>query len=137
MRLSHPAALLLLIPALACRNGPPAPAGSPPAAAPPVGRAIDSLVPDTHLFDLADRTEVWLIPGRVARSASGTPCLERGIQLRKGPLKITVPLLFTSAPPEEVDGMLVAVISNDCVLGDRYRIDVATGQPTKLESRAR
>ena len=110
---------------------------APTAATPAAETALDSIVPDTHILDLADGTAVWLIPGRVGRAENGGSCLERGIQLRKGPLKMTVPLLYTSSLPDVIDGKLVATISNSCVTGDRYTIDPATAQPTKLESRAR
>jgi hypothetical protein len=92
--------------------------------------------PETHLFDLADSTQVWLVTGRAAHG-NGGQCIERGIQLRKGPFKIPVPLLYTSTLPEVVNGQLVAEISKDCVTGDAYAIDPKTGQPTKLGPAAR
>jgi hypothetical protein len=128
---------LLLVLVAGCDSPAATPSGSHTAATPAETRTIDSVVPDTHILDLADSTEVWLIPGRVARAGNGAPCLERGLQLRKGPLKITVPLLYTSALPVVVDGKLIASVSNNCVSGQMYSIDAVTGQPTKWERRSR
>ncbi|HTK57048.1 MAG TPA: hypothetical protein VL295_09485 [Gemmatimonadales bacterium] len=93
--------------------------------------------PETHLFDLADSTQVWLVTGREAHSSTGGTCLEQGIQLRKGPLKIPVPLLYTSTMPEVVNGKLVAKLSKDCVSGASYAIDPKTGQPTLMAPASR
>lgn len=88
--------------------------------------------PDTHLFDLADSTEVWLVTGREGHGNGGTTCIEHGVQLRKGPFKMQVPLLYVSTLPEVVEGKLVARLSKDCVTGERYVIDPRTAQPTLL-----
>ena len=100
-------------------------------------RVVDSAPADTHILDLADSTEVWLTAGRVGRGPTGAPCLERGLQLRKGPLRIQVPLLYTSELPVVVRGKLVASLSTDCVSGQLYTIDAATGYPTKRERASR
>jgi len=96
-------------------------------------RVVDSAPPTTHILDLQDGTEVWFTVGRVGHGPTGAPCLERGIQLRKGPLKMPVPLLYTSALPVVVRGKLVASLSTGCVSGDEYSIDLKTAQPTRIE----
>ena len=120
--------LLVLLPGC---GRPAAPAATLDTAA--SARVVDSAPADTHILDLADSTEVWLTVGRVGRGPTGAPCLERGIQLRKGPLRIPVPLLYTSELPVVVRGKLVASLSTNCVSGDDYSVDARTGQPTKLE----
>jgi hypothetical protein len=95
--------------------------------------AVDSFPPDTHILDLDDGTEVWLTVGRVGQGPNGTTCLERGVQLRRGPLKMPVPLLYTSKLPVVLNGKIVASLSTNCVSGDDYAIDPKTAQPTKLE----
>ena len=133
MPLSRAGVLVVLALVAACqRRASPAaaPATSPPASA--------TVAPaETHLFDLPDSTQVWMVSGREAHASGGTTCLERGIQLRKGPLKIPVPLLYTSTLPEVVNGKLVARLSKDCVAGDTYAIDPKTGQPTLIAPASR
>lgn len=127
-------ALLVLLPGCqrtAAPAVPAAPTATRDTAA--AARVVDSAPPDTHILDLADRTEVWLTAGRVGRGPTGAPCLERGIQLRRGPLRIQVPLLYTSELPVVIGGKLVASLSTDCVSGQRYTIDAVTGYPTKRE----
>ncbi len=126
------AALVTLAVLSACKG-----AETPRAGAPATLDATDTSsamvpTPETHLFDLADSTQVWLVTGREARSSTGGTCLEQGIQLRKGPLKIPVPLLYTSTMPEVVNGQLVAKLSKDCVSGATYSIDPKTGQPSLM-----
>jgi hypothetical protein len=105
----------------------------PPATAAAKLPAIDSFPPDTHILDLDDGTEVWLTVGRVGQGPNGTTCIERGVQLRKGPLKMPVPLLYTSKLPVVLNGKVVASLSTNCISGDDYAIDPKTAQPTKLE----
>jgi hypothetical protein len=123
-----PLALISLL--CACQK-PASPASAPDSAA--MARVVDSAPPDTHILDLSDGTEVWFTVGRVGHGPTGAPCLERGIQLRKGPLKMPVPLLYTSEMPVVLNGKLVASLSTNCVSGDDYSIDPKTAQPTKLE----
>ena len=94
-------------------------------------------ISDAHLFDMPDSTQVWMVTGREAHASGGGPCIERGIQLRKGPFKIPVPLLYTSTLPEIVNGTLVAKLSKDCVSGASYAIDTKTGQPTLIAPASR
>lgn len=130
-----PVVFLPLILLAACgRSGAPAAA---PASTASAATAVDSFPPDTHILDLSDGTEVWLTVGRVGQGPNGTTCLERGVQLRKGPLKMPVPLMYTSKLPVVVNGKLVASLSTNCVSGDDYSIDPKTAQPTKLERAGR
>ena len=80
---------------------------------------------------------MWLTVGRVGRGPTGAPCLERGVQLRKGALRKPVPLLYTRELPVVVGGKLVASLSTNCVSGDEYTIDPRTAQPTKRERPSR
>lgn len=121
----------------ACKGAPvPAPPSGNASAA---GDSASALVPtpETHLFDLADSTEVWLVNGREGHGSGGSTCIEHGVQLRKGPLKMQVPLLYVSSLPEVVNGKLVAKLSTDCVTKDTYVIDPKTAQPTLMAPGAR
>lgn len=128
---SYRAAALLIFLA-ACK---PAPATPPASGTTPLADDTSSAMvptPETHLFDLADSTQVWLVTGREGHGSNGSTCIEHGVQLRKGPLKIPVPLLYTSSMPRVVEGKLVADLSKDCVVGASYSIDPRTGQPTLM-----
>lgn len=113
----------------------PDPTGDRARVAPP--GVVDSAPADTRVLDLGDGTAVWLTAGRVGRARTGGSCRERGIELRKGDSRVTVPLLYTLDIPVVVDGKVVASLASDCVSGQNYSIDAVTGQPTKLERRTR
>lgn len=137
MRAYQTASLALFVLLAGCKEAP-----SPQAGAPATIAADDTssaMVPtaETHLFDMPDSTQVWMVTGREAHASGGERCIERGIQLRKGPFKIPVPLLYTSTLPEIVNGKLVARLSKDCVSGASYSIDTKTGQPTLLAPASR
>jgi hypothetical protein len=129
------AALLCL---LAACKGTPAPAKTS-AASSAAGDSSSAMIPtpETHLFDLADSTEVWLVTGREGHGSGGTTCIEHGVQLRKGPFKMQVPLLYVTTLPEVVNGKLVAKLSTDCVTKGTYVIDPKTAQPTLMAPAAR
>ncbi|HUF34374.1 MAG TPA: hypothetical protein VMN37_00405 [Gemmatimonadales bacterium] len=75
--------------------------------------------------------EVWYTLARTGRAADGTPCVDRGIEIRRGDTRIPVPLLYTGTPPELVDDTTVrARLSNQCAPGDRYLVNLRTGRPT-------
>lgn len=116
-------ALLLGASLAACGEAPkPAPATAAPAA---VAGPADSLV-----LTLADSTTVWMVRGRDAVSPDGTPCHEHSLELRKGPRKLLVPLLYTRAAPRLDGGKLYATLSNRCADVAEYAIDPATAYPT-------
>ena len=134
-------AVLLLALLTACGDTRP-PAAASGSEAQPVGgprpvASADTAMTETHLFDTSDSTEVWAVPGRVGRGANGASCAEHGLELRKGTRRLRVPLFYTAGLPRERDGALFAKLSTDCVTGDLYRIDLTTGQPTKVEGRRR
>ena len=131
------AAIAALAFVAACKDAPTPQAGAPATLAADDTSSMMVPTPETHLFDLADSTQVWMVTGREAHASGGEQCIERGIQLRKGPLKIPVPLLYTSTLPEVVDGKLVARLSKDCVSGATYSIDPKTGQPTLIAPASR
>ncbi|HEX7918284.1 MAG TPA: hypothetical protein VF454_02725 [Gemmatimonadales bacterium] len=126
------AALVTLVLLAASKEAPTPQAGTPATIA--ADDTSSAMVPtaETHLFDMPDSTQVWMVTGREAHASGGEKCIERGIQLRKGPFKIPVPLLYTSTLPEIENGKLVARLSKDCVSGASYAIDTKTGQPTLM-----
>jgi hypothetical protein len=108
------------------RPAPPAPV-PPPAASEPAAPA-DSLVGSSP-----NGAQVWLVEGRQARDSAGATCYERGVEIRRDSSRIRVPLLYTGRAPARFsrDGF-EAELWRDCRPMARYRIDLATGRPTKL-----
>jgi hypothetical protein len=76
---------------------------------------------------------VWHTLSREATSAAGERCSERTLEIRREGSTVRVPLLYTLDAPTVVDdSTLEARVYRNCAPGDRYRIDVRTGQPTPI-----
>lgn len=106
----------------------------PPAADPtaPVARAPA----DTMVLVTRSGASVWLAEGRDAKDSAGVGCYERSVEIRSDSSTIKVPLLFvTRAPTELGQGQIRAELSRNCRVMALYRVELATGRPTKLEDR--
>ena len=101
--------------------------GQPPAAPAPAAPA-DSLVLETPT------ASVWHTLSREATGPGGERCLERTLEIRRdGAAPVRVPLLYTLDVPRVVDdSTLEARVFLNCAPGDRYRIHMRTGQPTRI-----
>jgi hypothetical protein len=76
--------------------------------------------------------EIWFTLAREAKAADGTPCTDRTIEIRRGDTRVPVPLLYTGSAPEVVnDSTIRARLSNQCVPGDAYLVDLRTGRPVR------
>jgi hypothetical protein len=76
--------------------------------------------------------EVWFTLSREGKAADGTPCIDRTMEIRRGDSRIQVPLLYTGTAPELVnDSTIRARLSNQCVPGDAYLVDLRTGRPVR------
>jgi hypothetical protein len=76
--------------------------------------------------------EVWFTLSREAKAGDGTPCTDRTLEIRRGGTRIPVPLLYTGTAPELVnDSTIRARLSNGCVPGDAYLVDLRTGRPVR------
>lgn len=123
---------LVAVLGVACSERPrPAPAGLPPAPVPVPRSPADSLV-----LRLEGETSIWLVEGRSATDSSGATCYERSVEIRRAATNIRVPLLYTLSPIRPAGaGFVLAVLSTNCrPLGD-YRVELATGRPTKVRDR--
>lgn len=119
-------AMLLAVVGAGCR-GPRDESRATPRAAAPAAPG-DSLV-----LELEDGAQVWLAEGREAHDSAGAACYERSVEIRKAGGTITVPLLYTTRAPVVLDrGTLRAELSKACRVMAIYRVDVATGRPTKI-----
>ena len=103
--------------------------------------ATDRPSPPDHVADppsdslvLATGTgvEVWYGLARSARGPDGSPCLERGLEIRRGERRIQVPLLYTGETPTLLnDSTMRAVLWTNCRPGDVYVVDLTNGRPVR------
>ncbi len=122
---------VILAPAIACQTRGAekleqgaAEQGSADAAQPP---AADSLVATAP-----GGVEIWFTLSREGQAADGTRCTDRTLEIRRGDSRTPVPLLYTGTAPELVnDSTLRARLSNQCVPGDAYLVDLRTGRPVR------
>jgi hypothetical protein len=121
------AAWLMLLAGAGCRGdgrGQAPPPGDPTGDAPPA----DSLALRT-----GTGAEVWFTGSRPAHDSTGVPCTERVMEIRAGDRRTRIPLLYTGAPPHLVnDSTIEAAIWLHCRPGAVYRVNLRTGQPTRL-----
>jgi hypothetical protein len=115
------------MPILACTSGGEE-AGKPDAAAEaPASAPADSLVATAP-----DGAEIWFTLSRESKAADGTTCIDRTIEIRRGDSRIPVPLLYTGTTPELInDSTMRARLSNQCVPGDAYLVNLRTGRPVR------
>jgi len=89
--------------------------------------------PDSLALRAPGGVEVWFTAAREAASSDGQTCLERAMEIRRGTLRIPVPLLYTGARPELVnDSTLRARIWLHCRPRDTYDVSLRTGRPTRV-----
>jgi hypothetical protein len=128
-RLSSGSTALVTVLTCACRAGerPAASADSVTAAQP-----ADSLVASSGAG-----VEIWFTLARKDRSAEGTACVERALEIRRGDTRIRVPLLYTGTPPILLnDSTMRAQLWNHCRPVDAYLVDLHSGQPVRERSRS-
>ncbi len=76
--------------------------------------------------------EVWFTLAREAIGSDGRRCVERGLEIRNGPGRVKVPLLYTGSPPVMLDdSTLRAVLWTGCQPGNPYRVNLRSGQPVR------
>jgi hypothetical protein len=100
----------------------------------PGARAAAQAQPPDSLVLMAGEASVWHTLSREATDSSGERCLERTLEIRReGATTVRVPLLYTRDVPRLIDdSTLEARVFLNCAPGDRYRIDMRTGQPTPV-----
>ena len=87
---------------------------------------------DSLVLTAPGGVEVWFTLSREGKAADGTPCTDRTMEIRRGGTRIQVPLLYTGTAPELVnDSTIRARLSNQCVPGDAYLVDLRSGRPVR------
>jgi hypothetical protein len=99
------------------------------------GAAADARAPapaDSLVATAPGGVEVWFTLAREGVAADGTRCIDRAIEIRRGGSRVQVPLLYTGTAPELVnDSTMRARLSNQCVPGDAYLVDLRSGRPVR------
>ncbi len=106
---------------------------APPPREPAASPVAETGPPDSLVLVVGEAT-VWHTLSREATGPGGERCLERTLEIRReGAGTVRVPLLYTRDVPRVVDdSTLEARVVLNCAPGDRYRIDMRTGQPTRI-----
>lgn len=101
---------------------------------PPVDRPVAEAGPADSLVLVVGTDSVWHTLSRASTGAAGERCLERTLEIRRaGRAAVRVPLLYTRDVPRVIDdSTLEARVFLNCAPADRYRIDMRTGQPTRI-----
>ncbi len=81
--------------------------------------------------------EVWFTLMRAAKGGDGVPCVERGLEVRRGASRVKVPLLYTRNVPVLVnDSTIRAILWTHCTPGDPYLVNLRSGLPVRDRPRA-
>jgi len=92
--------------------------------------AMSSAPADSLVATAPGGVEIWFTLARESKTPDGTPCVDRTLEIRRDTVRIPVPLLYTGAPPELVDDSTIrARLSNQCVPGQAYLVNLRTGRP--------
>jgi hypothetical protein len=99
------------------------------------GTAAEARAPapaDSLVATAPGGVEVWFTLAREGVAADGTRCIDRAIEIRRDGSRVQVPLLYTGTAPELVnDSTMRARLSNRCVPGDAYLVDLRSGRPVR------
>lgn len=117
---------LLLAVLLACR--------SEPRASQPVTDSIHVAAPADSQVGRVAHYSFWFTLARSAHDSTGALCSERGLEIRSDSSRRLIPLLYTrEAPVPESDSTILVHLSDACVQGRAYRVNLRTAQPTPAD----
>jgi len=116
-----------------CRATPPRHGGDTGTGTAAAGNATVVFPAESLVFRAATGAEVWFTDAREARSAGGEACLERALEIRRGTVRLRIPLLYTREAPTRLDDTTMrAVLYNGCMPQAAYRVDYATASPRRM-----
>lgn len=114
---------------IACGQGDP---GTDQAAASGAAESGAAAPADSLVATAPGGAEIWLTLAREGKAADGTTCIDRAIEIRRGGVRVPVPLLYTGTAPEIVnESTMRARLSDRCEPGDTYVVDLRTGRPVR------
>jgi hypothetical protein len=87
---------------------------------------------DSLVLATSRGVEVWYSFARASRAADGSPCLERGLEIRRDGRRMQVPLLYTGEAPTLLnDSTMRAILWTNCRPGSVYLVDLRNGRPVR------
>ena len=120
------AAVALVVGACGARGEP------APGAVPELDQGVLQLA-DTLVLAMPNGATVWLAEGRRAHDSTGTPCVERSVEIRRDSVRRKVPLMFTVAIPTQLDdSTILAILYRDCRPSAVYKVGVRDGLPHRV-----
>jgi hypothetical protein len=107
-------------------------AGEQHAAAESASAAAPAKPADSLVATAPGGVEIWFTLARESTADDGRRCVDRTIEIRRGATRVPVPLLYTGSAPELVnDSTIRARLSDRCVPGDAYLVNLRTGRPVR------
>lgn len=98
---------------------------------PPVSNAPTSPA-DSLALTTRTGIQIWFTAARPASDSTGRPCVERVMEIRGAGRRTAIPLLYTGEAPRAIDDSTIeAAIWRNCRPGERYRVNLGTGQPVR------
>lgn len=98
----------------------------------PAAATVDTRPPDSLVLTAPGGVEVWYTLARTGKAANGDSCVDRTLEIRRGETRVQVPLLYTGTTPELIDDSTMrARLSNACLPGDAYLVDLRSGRPVR------
>ena len=95
------------------------------------GESAAPMPADSLVATAPGGAEIWYTLARVDSGSTGR-CTDRAIEIRRGAQRTPVPLLYTGTAPQIVDDTTFrARLSDHCVPGDSYLVDLRTGRPVR------
>ena len=95
-------------------------------------QAFPDLPADSMVLRMGDSAEIWFVTSMLDTGATGAPCYERTLEIRRGGRRTPVPLLYTMGELEVMDDTTVrASLMRDCAPYDTYLVNTKTGQPRR------
>ncbi len=83
---------------------------------------------------VSDSVSVWFASARADTAPDGTTCLERVMEIRTNDRTVPIPLLYTGEIPTITSDSTIDVhIWRHCIPADRYRVNLRSGQPVRVE----
>lgn len=104
-----------------------------PAPPPPARAAAPPPPAESLALPVTEGVSVWFGDVREDKDEAGQACRERILVIHRDSARVIVPLLYTGTVPSVInDSTIEAELWLHCKMMDRYRVNLRTGQPTRV-----
>lgn len=105
----------------------------PPRPAPDDEAHQPAAVSDSLILTTGAGYRVYFSASREGRDSTGRSCTEWAMAVRRDSGRTAIPLLYTGETPRIInDSTIEAAIWLHCRPGNRYRVNLATGYPSRV-----